>query len=444
MMRTLAAVSIACALALSPVAEGADLLQIYRSAQASDALYAAARASWAAGQERLPQGRAGLLPSVSVSGVTQWNERDTTFRNGARNDTKFNSNSASVSLSQPLYRPQNFQAFEQAKTQVAQADVVLAQAAQDLILRVAQAYFDVLLAQDTVAFAEDQLKAIGQQLEQAKRNFEVGTATIVDTKEAQSRFDLTRALEIQSKNDVELRKRQLELVIGQPAPGLSPLGKRFKPEPPSPNNLEKWVGLAAEGNLQVNVAERGFTFATQEVERTRSGHLPTVDAFASYSDAGSGSPTTITGGLVGNDTKTAIVGVQLAIPIYQGGAVSSRVREAIANQEKARQDLENARRTGELTARQAFLSVTSGLAQIQALEAALASSESSLASTQLGQEVGVRTQVDVLNATQQVSQTRRDLAQARYVYILALLRLKSAAGTLTEADVGAVNAWLDR
>ena len=138
------------------------------------------------------------------------------------------------------------------------------------------------------------------------------------------------------------------------------------------------------------------------------------------------------------------MGVQLAIPIYQGGAVSSRVREAIANQEKARQDLENARRTGELTARQAFLSVTSGLAQIQALEAALVSSESSLASTQLGQEVGVRTQVDVLNATQQVSQTRRDLAQARYAYILALLRLKAAAGTLTEADVVAVNAWLNR
>ena len=180
------------------------------------------------------------------------------------------------------------------------------------------------------------------------------------------------------------------------------------------------------------------------MERNRAGHLPTVDAYASYSDAGSGSPTTVTGGFVGNDTNTTVVGVQLSIPIYEGGAVSSRVREAVANQEKARQDLENARRTGELTARQTFLSVTSGRAQIQALEAALVSSESSLASTRLGQEVGVRTQVDVLNATQQVSQTRRDLAQARYAYILALLRLKAAAGALTEADVVAINAWLDR
>jgi outer membrane protein len=439
----IALVPIACVLALPPAAKGADIVHIYRSAQASDAQYAAARATWAATQERLPQGRAGLLPSVSVSAFTQSNDREITFRDPAipKNDNSFNTNSASVSLSQPLYRPENFRIFEQAKTQVAQADVVLAQAAQDLILRVAQAYFDVLLAQDTVAFAEDQLKAIGQQLEQAKRNFEVGTATIVDTKEAQSRYDLTRALEIQAKNDVELRKRQLELVIGQPAPGLSPLGKHFKPEPPNPNNLEKWVGLAAEGNLQVKVAERGLTFATQEIERNRAGHLPTVDAFASYTDSGAGAASQTS---VGSDTRTGVVGLQLAIPIYQGGAVSSRVREAIANQEKARQDLENARRTGELTARQAFLSVTSGLAQIQALEAALVSSESSLASTQLGQEVGVRTQVDVLNATQQVSQTRRDLAQARYNYILALLRLKSAAGTLTEADIVAVNAWLDR
>jgi len=443
MMRILTFVSLASLLALSPAAHGADMLQIYRSAQASDTQYGAARASWAAAQERLPQGRAGLLPSVSVSALTQSNDREIDFRDPSipNLNSNFNSNSASVSLTQPVYRPQNFQAFEQAKTQVEQADAVLAQAAQDLILRVAQAYLDVLLAQDTVTFAEAQLVAIGQQLEQAKRNFEVGTATIVDTKEAQSRYDLTRAAEILAKNDVELRKRQLELLIGQPAPGLSPLGKHFKPEPPNPNNLEKWVGKAAEGNLQVKVSERSLAFATQEVERNRAGHLPTLDAFASYTDSNSGAASLTS---LGSETKNTVVGLQLAIPIYQGGSVSSKVREAIANQEKARQDLENARRTAELTARQTFLSVMTGLAQIQALEAALVSSESSLASTVLGQEVGVRTQVDVLNATQQLSQTRRDLAQARYAYIGALLRLKAAAGTLTDADIIAVNSWLDK
>jgi outer membrane protein len=443
MMRIVRFVSVASLLALSPMAQGADLVQVYRSAQASDAQYAAARATWAASQERLPQGRAGLLPSVSVSAFTQYNDREIRFREPTipDNNANFNSNSASLSLSQPVYRPENFTVFEQAKTQVAQADAVLAQAAQDLILRVSQAYFDVLLAQDTVAFARAQLQAIGQQLEQAKRNFEVGTATIVDTKEAQSRYDLTRAFEIQAKNDVELRKRQLELVIGQPAPGLSPLGKRFKPAPPDPNNHEKWVGKAAVGNPQVKISERSLTFATQEVERNRAGHLPTLDAVASYTDSGSGAASQTS---VGSDTKNTVVGLQLSIPIYQGGGVSSKVREAIANEEKARQDLINARRTAELTARQTFLSVTSGLAQIQALEAALVSSDSSLASTVLGQEVGVRTQVDVLNATQQVSQTRRDLAQARYAYILALLRLKAAAGILTEGELAAVNDWLDK
>ena len=446
-MRIPTFVSFASLLALSPMAHGADLIKVYRSAQASDAQYAAARATWAASQERLPQGRAGLLPSVSISASTQYNDRDLQFRNPAIPDNKgkFNSNSASVSLSQPIYRPENFTVFEQAKTQVAQADAVLAQAAQDLILRVAQAYFDVLLTQDTVAFAQAQLQAIGQQLEQAKRNFEVGTATIVDTKEAQSRYDLTRAFEIQAKNDVELRKRFLELVIGQPTPGLSPLGKRFKPAPPDPNNHEKWVSKATVGNPQVIISERSLAFATQEVERNRAGHLPTLDGFASYTDSGSGqSSGTTLGSGIGSDVNATVVGVRLAIPIYQGGSVSSKVREAIANREKARQDLINAQRTAELTARQTFLSVTSGLAQIQALEAALVSSESSLASTVLGLEVGVRTQVDVLNATQQVSETRRDLAQARYAYILALLRLKAAAGTLTEGELLAVNDWLDK
>ncbi|MDH3288387.1 MAG: TolC family outer membrane protein [Betaproteobacteria bacterium] len=443
MPHVIASVSFAFLITVGCAAQGADLVQIYRTAQTSDAQYAAARATWAAGQERLPQGRAGLLPSVSISASTQYNDREIRFRDPTipDNNATFNSNTASVSLSQPIYRPENFKVFEQAKTQVAQADAVLAQAAQDLILRVAQAYFDVLLTQDTVAFAQAQLQAIGQQLEQAKRNFEVGTATIVDTKEAQSRYDLTRAFEIQAKNEVEVRKRFLELIIGQPAPGLSPLGKRFKPAPPDPNNHEKWVSRAAEGNVQVKIAERSFTFATQEVERNRTGHLPTLDAFASYTDSGSGAASQTS---VGSDTRNAIVGVQLAIPIYQGGSVSSKVREAIANAEKARQDLENARRTAELTARQRFLGVTSRTAQIQALEAALVSSESSLASTVLGQEVGVRTQVDVLNATQQVSETRRDLAEARYAYILALLQLKATAGTLTEADVVAVNSWLDK
>lgn len=442
MMRTLVSAAVACVVAAG-AAQGADLLDIYRSAQSADAQYASARATWAAGQEKLPQGLSGLLPSATLSASTQQNDRELRFRDPAvaGSRSQFNSNSVSLSVTQPLYRPQNFAAFEQAKTQVAQSDSAFAQAAQDLILRVAQAYFDVLLGQDTVAFAQAQLIAIGQQLEQAKRNFEVGTATITDTHEAQARYDLTSSAEIAARNDLELKKRQLELIIGRPAPGLSPLGAKFSPAPPQPNNLEQWVAQANQANLQVKVNEASLTFASQDVERNRAGHRPTLDAFATYSESGSGSG--IQGG-IGTDTTSKVVGVQLAVPLYQGGLTGSRVREALANEDKARQELENARRTAALTARQTFLSVTSGLAQIKALEAALVSSQSSLNSTRLGQEVGVRTQVDVLNAQQQLSQTRRDLAQSKYSYILSLLRLKAAAGTLTEQDLAIVNGWLDR
>jgi outer membrane protein len=418
-------------------------MEIYRMGQASDATYAAARASWSAGQEKLPQGLSGLLPQATASASTQTNDRETRSRlpGAATVDNSFNSNLASLSVTQPLYRPQNMAAYQQAKAQVAQSDAVFAQATQDLVLRVAQAYFDVLLAQDTIAFAQAQLVAIGRQLEQAKRNFEVGTATITDTHEAQSRYDLTVSLEISARNELEVRKRFLELIIGRPAPGLAPLGPRFSPAQPEPNQPAIWVADAANNNLQVRIGQANLEFAAREVERNRAGHWPTVDAFATYTDAGSGTGTTTTAGV---DTKTSVLGVELRIPIYQGGLTSSRVREAIANEEKARQDLENARRTAELTAQQAFLGVATGVVQVRALEAALVSSQSSLDSTRLGQEVGVRTQVDVLNAQQQLSQTRRDLAQAKYNYILALLRLKSAAGALTEQDVNQVNGWLDR
>jgi outer membrane protein len=441
-MRLLASVSLALLLA-APVARGADLMEIYRMAQSADAQYAAARAAWSAGQEKLPQGLSGLLPSATVSASSQYNDRETRSRDPAIATTtsQFNSNSASISVTQPLYSPQNLAVYDQAKSQVVQSDAVFAQTAQDLIVRVAQAYLDVLLAQDTIVFAQAQLVAIGRQLEQAKRNFEVGTATITDTHEAQSRYDLTVSLEITAKNDLEIRKRFLELIIGRPAPGISPLGPRFSPRFPEPNNPVVWVDNASLNNLQVRASQASLEFATKEVERNRAGHRPTLDAFATYTDSGSGAGTV---GVAGEDKKAGVVELRLSIPIYQGGLTTSRVREALANEEKARQDLESARRTAQLTAQQTFLGVASGVSQVKALEAALVSSQSSLDSTRLGQEVGVRTLIDVLNAQQQLSQTRRDLAQAKYNYILSLLRLKAAAGQLIEQDLVLVNGWLDR
>ncbi|HYC48272.1 MAG TPA: TolC family outer membrane protein [Burkholderiales bacterium] len=443
-IRCTAIVSTAALFAWAPVpAAGADLLEVFRQAQRSDTAYAAARATWAAAQERIPQGRAGLLPLASVSASAQYTDRDTRFRDSTtpRTSGDFGSTSFSLSVTQPIYRRQNVIVYEQALTQVGQADAQLALAAQDLILRVAQAYFDVLLAQDSVVFAEAQKAAIGQQLEQAKRNFEVGTATITDTHEAQARYDLTTAQEIAARNDLELRRRSLEQLIGRGAPPVAPLGPAFTLKSPQPATMEPWVELALHGNLQVRIAQSALTFSTQEIARNRAAHLPTLDAFATMSESGSGA--TSTGG-VGTDSRSTVAGVQLALPIYQGGATTSRVREAIANEERARQDLENARRSAEFAARQAFLGITSGTAQVHALEAALVSTESQLSSTRLGQEVGVRTQVDVLNAQQLLFSARRDLAQSKYNYIMSLLRLEAAIGELTESDLAAVNQWLDR
>ena len=426
----------------SGAAAAADLIDVFRQAQSSDTTYAGARATWAAAQERIPQGRAGLLPLASLSASAQRNDRNTRFRDASlpRTNADFGSTGISLSVTQPIYRRQNAIVYEQAFTQVEQADAQLALAAQDLILRVAQAYFDVLLAQDSVAFAEAQKTAIGQQLEQAKRNFEVGTATITDTHEAQARYDLTTAQEIAARNDLELRRRALEQVIGRGAPPLAPLGTQFVMRLPEPATMSPWVALAQRGNLQVRIARSGLTFAEQEIARNRGAHYPTLDAFATLSESGSGSTGT------GNsaDQRSGVVGVQIALPIYQGGAINSRVREAIANEDRARQDLENARRTAEFNARQAFLGITSGTAQVRALEQALVSTQSQLSSTRLGQEVGVRTQVDVLNAQQLLFSARRDLAQSKYSYVLSLLRLEAAIGDLTEDDVGAVNQWLDR
>ena len=443
MKRVFTFVLFALLLAAASAVPAADLLEVYRQARDADAVYAGARATWAAAQEKLPQGRALLLPSVNLSASTQYNDRDIRSRDPASPGSagQFNSNALSLSLTQPLYRKQNLVAYEQGKTQVAQADAQFALSAQDLIVRVAQAYFDVLLAQDSVAFAAAQKAAISEQLAQAKRNFEVGTATITDQHDAQARYDLTVAQEIAAQNDLEIKKRTLEQIIGRHAPGLALLGKQLPLSPPEPNVMDKWVQEAHQSNLQILISQSGLTFASQEVERNRGGHHPTLDAFATYTDSSSGSG--VQGGF-GSDTTSKVIGLQLALPLYQGGATASKIREALANEDRARQDLENAKRNAELVTRQAFLGVSNGVAQVKALQAALTSSQSSLDSTRLGLEVGVRTQVDVLNAQQQLFSTRRDLAQALYNYVLSLLKLKAAAGKLAEDDLIKVNAWLER
>ena len=420
------------ALLASP-AYAANLIEVYREAQQQDAAYASARAAFEAGQEKEPQGLALLLPSINLSANTTHNDVDS-----PTSTRQYNSNGYNLSLTQPIYRKQNFAQYQQSKSQVVQAEAQFAVARQDLITRVAQAYFDVLLAQDNVALAGAQKTAIGEQLEMAKRNFEVGTVTITDTHEAQARYDLTTAQEIAAQNDLEIKNRALQLILGKiPAP-LNALNDKLPLVLPEPNDMTKWVEQAEQQSPQIAIQRAALEIAKQEVERNRGGHYPTLDLVAGYGQNSNSSY------LVSGTVTSQTVGLQFNLPIYQGGSVNSKVREALANQEKARQDLELGNRQAALQTRQAFLGVTSGLAQVKALEQALVSSQSSLDSTRLGQEVGVRTNVDVLNAQQQLFTAKRDLSQARYNYILNQLKLKSAVGVLRDEDVEQVNLWLSK
>lgn len=418
------------------LASGANLGEIYRLAYGNDAKLAAAREAYKAGQEKIPQGKAGLLPSINFSANLRRNDPDTSVL-GA-NNSPYTSSGFSLSLVQPIYRKQNLEAYEQGKLQALLSDQQLKLAEQDLILRVAAAYFDVLQAQDALATAQSQKQAFAEQLAQARKSFEVGAATITDTHEAQARYDLTTAQEIAAQNDLEVKRRSLEKIINQEAPNLARLAEPANMPLPEPNNMDAWVKQAEESSLSVLLNQTNLEINRREVERQRGGHLPTLDLSASYSD----SRNATLGATTGVDSKSAVVGLELGWALYQGGGISSRAREAVANQEKARFELDDARRQSRLDARQGFLGVQSGDAQVRALEQALVSSEAQLKSTKLGLEVGVRTRVDVLNAQQQLFTTKRDLSSARYRTLLAGLQLKGAAGSLNEDDLKALDVLL--
>ncbi len=424
---------LALTLALAPAVHAANLSDVFRDAQAYDAQYAAARAAWLAGQEKAAQGRAGLLPNVNLGGNLRYNNVDSSLSGG---DADFASNGLSVNAAQPLFRRQNQVLYEQSKGQVKIAGMQFQVAEQDLILRIAQAYFDVLQSQDNIDFINAQKAAIAEQLAAAKRNFEVGTATITDTHEAQARYDLAVAQEIAEQNSLDIRLRTLEKLVGKPAGALDALIEPAQLKAES-GNIDEWAARAADGNLQAEIQRIAKAIADQEVERNRAGHYPTLDAVAGYTVNNNQNF-----GTTQVDTRIASIGLELNLPIYQGGLTSSRVREAVANQEKARQDLENATREASLQARQAWLNVSSGVARVQALEQALTSSKAQLESTKLGLQVGVRTNLDVLNAEQQVLSARRDLAGARYAYLLSGLSLKAAAGSLGPADLAEIDRHL--
>jgi outer membrane protein len=419
-------------------AKRADIVTLYREALANDSVFAAARSQYQATLEREPQARAALLPNLSLTADAfqrRYDSYDPDFGNS------FSDARAGLSLSVPVYRPQNWEALEQAKLVVVQGESILEQARQDLILRLATAYFNALAARDQVIALDVQKESTLQQLAQAKREFEVGTKTIIDTNEAQARYDQIVAQLQVAVGTLVVRRSELSAIVGQDpeAQGLALLDDNPKLTLPQPNDINTWVKSSEDANYGVRIARASNEIAKREIQRAKDGHKPTVDLVANYNASKFNGTQTSENNFRAN---TGNVGLQFTLPLYSGGITQSRVREALSLQDRASADLETARRSAANAARTALTGVNFGLTQVQALESAERSARTQLESTRLGYQVGVRIQLDVLNATTQLVATQRDLKKARYDFLLSGLNLKAAAGALTEDDLRSVNALL--
>ncbi len=429
--------SLAAAFAALP-AQAQSLLDLYEAARGHDAAYQSARATFEAARHRAEQARAGLLPSASLTSTRSETQLDT--RTTSSTQRGFGTGNASLSVTQPLYRPANTAAYEQGKRQADAAQAQLTAASQDLIIRVSQAYFDVLSAQDTLAFVRAQKAAVSEQLASARRNFEVGTATITDTREAQARFDLVLAQEIAAENDLRVRQLALDTVTGRTDAKPLPLAAPLALPAPEPSDVNTWVQQAEAVSPSIQQARLGLDVAKLETEKAKAGHLPTVDLSASHGYSRNMAGTSVSS--TDSRVSSSQLGVTLTVPLFAGFATQNRIRETLSLEDKARADLDNARRTVAQATRTAFLGLVSGAGQVRALEAAEASSQSALDANRLGYQVGVRINIDVLNAQSQLFQTKRDLAVARYNLLLGHLKLRQASGTLKAEDLAPINGLL--
>ena len=423
---------------LGAPAQAQSLLELVESARSYDTAWQSARAQLDASSRRADQARAGLLPSAGLSaGLSRTNVE----LSRPRVENTGTQQTLGVQATQPLYRPANRIGVEQGQRGIDIAQAQLDAATQDLLVRVSQAYFDVLAAQDTLTFVQAQKAAVSEQLAAAKRNFEVGTTTVTDSREAQARYDLVIAQEIAAENDLRVKRLALDQLVGITGTAPKPLAQPVALPSVQPDNVASWVDTARDQQPGVRQAAIALDIARLETQKAQTGHLPTVDLQAGYNITRNPNGT-ITSPGVNNRTNSASVGVAFNLPLFAGFAVQNRVKETLALETKAEADLETTRRNVAQATRAAFFGVQSGQGQVQALQAAEASSQSALDANKLGYQVGVRINIDVLNAQSQLFQTKRDLAVARYNVLVGTLKLRQAAGTLTQQDVEAINALL--
>lgn len=435
--------ALALSLALAGASQAQSLVDIYDMAKGHDAAYLSARAQYEANLAKADQGKAALLPTVALSAGATRSARDVTPTSApATTDYNFTTQTAGINATQPLYRPANLATYRQSQKGLELAQAALSQAEQDLIVRVSQAYFDVLTTQDSLAFVQAQKAAVAEQLASAKRNFEVGTATITDTREAQARFDLVTAQEIAADNDLRVKTVALELLVGKT--GLKPLRVQSGALLPAVDGqgIDSWLTQGEQAHPAIQLARANLDIAKLETEKAVAGHKPTVDFTLGYNSQKNFNGTSISLTGTTNQVNVASAGITATLPLFAGFATQNRIRETTALEDKARTDLEGAQRQVTQATRTAYLGLQSGLGQVKAYEAAEASSQVALDANKLGYQVGVRINIDVLNSQSQLYQTKRDLAKARYDVLVGQLRLRQAAGVLKAEDLQPINRLL--
>jgi outer membrane protein len=422
--------------AISPAVYAQDLLEVYELALQNDPVLKQANASQLAVGESKDQSIANFLPNVSVTGnstVNRLNNKRFTYQGAGLQN--YSDNYFNVNLTQPLFHWEHWIQLSQSDNQIAQAEADYQAELQKLMVKVADAYFNVLSAEDNLEFSRAEKQAIARQLDQAKQQFAIGVIGITESQQAQAAFDTATANEIEAANNVDNQKEALAEIIGEQDLALDALGEKIPLARPEPDDMSAWSSSAEVGNFSIISAFNQMEFARKSIDLQRSGHLPKLDLTASAGQYDTSSNFGLRG-------STEVVGLRLDVPLFEGGAVNSRTREAGYKYEQTKEQLTAAKRAVNRQVKDAYRGITTSISRVEALKTAVSSAEVSLQSTEAGFEVGVRTLVEVLDEQRNLYRAKRDYSRTRYDYLLNTLRLKQASSSLAQTDLEQINCLL--
>lgn len=414
--------------AMVALAAPVGLLELYQKAKMEDPDFGAAYASYRAGLKSRDVALAGLLPSISASVSSTRTNYGLATSTSRWSDYDFTARVKTIQFSQTIFDWEKIAAYNEGATRTLYAEAAFSEAKTDLVLRMAQGYFSYLLAIDNVDLAEAQKQALAQQRVQSGKLYQSGVGTITDVEETKARHEIAVAQLLTAISTLDVRRRELAKMVGVTPAEIRRISGQIALTPPEPVGIESWLETAAQQNLRVLSQRLNLKVAEAQVQRARAGHLPSLSLTASHQKSNDPS-------YFSTADEGTRIGLQLTIPLFEGGRVSALSEQAVYQKEKARNDLESAVRDSQIKTSQAFLGIVNGIAQVEALQQALKSSETALKGMEVGQRTGLRTNTDVLNAQQQLFSVKRDLQRERYNYLLSRMQLGAAVGALSDEDV---------